>query len=168
MQKSLSFDRSHLCKKLKFSFFELLLHGSKKENFILKSNHIVWPINEREFCINNMESEKRSIQYSLEMGLIFFYFEDYSKNTRWMILFCLVTCYHTPTLHKNAEKPTVMWFFTRSFLKAQWPINATLPLSSFQAWCLYEQDSSDNRFINTLKFQACIFLRRNSKGLEKG
>ena len=30
-----------------------------------------------------------------------------------MILFWLGTCYHTPILHKNAEKPTVMGFCTQ-------------------------------------------------------
>ena len=31
-----------------------------------------------------------------------------------MILFRLVTCYHTPTLHKNAEKVAVIRFFTQT------------------------------------------------------
>ena len=52
------------------------------------------------------------------MGPISFHFEDYSKSARWMILFWLVPCYHTPTLHKNAEKPTVIWFFTQIFIKS--------------------------------------------------
>ena len=52
------------------------------------------------------------------MGPISFHFKDYSKSARWMILFWLVPCYHTPTLHKNAEKPTVIWFFTQIFIKS--------------------------------------------------
>ena len=35
-----------------------------------------------------------------------------------MILFWLVTCYHTPTLHNNAEKPTVIWFFTQILIES--------------------------------------------------
>ena len=54
-----------------------------------------------------------SVEYSLKIRIIFSHFKDYSKSAWWMILFCLVTCYHTPTLHKNAEKPTVMRFFTQ-------------------------------------------------------
>ena len=59
-----------------------------------------------------------SVESSLKMGLNFFHFEDYSKSARWMILFRLVTCYHTPTLHKNAEKPTVIWFFTQILIES--------------------------------------------------
>ena len=35
-----------------------------------------------------------------------------------MIFFWIVTCYYTPTLHKNAKKPTVMWFFTQIFFES--------------------------------------------------
>ena len=59
-----------------------------------------------------------SVASSLKMGLNFSHFEDYSKSARWMILFRLVTCYHTPTLHKNAEKPTVIWFFTQILIES--------------------------------------------------
>ena len=35
-----------------------------------------------------------------------------------MILFWLGTCNHTPTLHKNAEKPTVMGFLTQILIES--------------------------------------------------
>ena len=62
---------------------------------------------------NQKMSQYNSIESAMKMGLIFSYFEDYSKSARGMILFLLVTCYTTPLLYKNAEKPTVMWFFTQ-------------------------------------------------------
>ena len=55
-----------------------------------------------------------SVESLLKMGLIFFHFEDYSKSARWMISFWLVTCNHTPTLYKTAEKVTVIRFFTQT------------------------------------------------------
>ena len=130
MQNSLSFDRSHLTlhpfvKNPNFHFlshhFQKSNSGSKNENFILKSNHIVWPIKwkgilHRLTIWSQKICQYNSVESSLKMGPISFYFEDYSKSARWMILFWLVPCYHTPTLHKNAEKPTVIWFFTHIFI----------------------------------------------------
>ena len=129
MQNSLSFDRSHsiLLQKLKFSFFESPLQksngGSKNENFILKLNHIVWPIKwtgilHRLTIWSQKIGQYNSVESLLEMGSICFHFEDYSKSAQWMILFWLVTCYHTPTLHNNAEKPTVIWFFTQILIES--------------------------------------------------
>ena len=114
----------YFCKELKFSLFESPLQksngGSKNVNFILKSNHIVWPIKWKGILHKlTIWSQKigqyNSVESSLKMGLIFFHFEDYWKSAQWMILFWPVTYYQTPTLHKNAEKPTVMWFFTQIF-----------------------------------------------------
>ena len=67
-------------------------------------------------------SQYNSLESELQIGLIFFYFEDYSKSARGMILFLLVTCSYIPILLKNAEKPTVIWLSTEIFLKAQWPL----------------------------------------------
>ena len=53
-------------------------------------------------------SQYNSLESALQIGLIFFYFEDYSKSARGMILFLLVTCSYIPILLKNAEKPTVI------------------------------------------------------------
>ena len=53
-------------------------------------------------------SKYSSLESALKIGLIFFYFEDYSKSARGMILFLLVTCSYIPILLKNAEKPTVI------------------------------------------------------------
>ena len=53
-------------------------------------------------------SKYSSLESALKIGLIFFYFEDYSKSARGVVFFLLVTCSHTPTLLKNAEKPTVI------------------------------------------------------------
>ena len=117
----------YFCKELKFSFFESPLQksngGLKNENFILKLNHIVWPIKwkgilHRLTIWSQKIGQYNSVESSLKMGLIFFHFEDYSKSAQWMISFWLVTCYHTPTLHNNAEKPTVIWFFTQILIES--------------------------------------------------
>ena len=57
---------------------------------------------------NQKMSQYNSLESALQIGLIFFYFEDYSKNARGMILFLLVTRSYIPILLKNAEKPTVI------------------------------------------------------------
>jgi len=76
----------YLCKELKFSFFESPLQksngGSKNENFILKLNHIVWPIEwkgilHRLTIWGQKIGQYNSVESSLKMGLIFFHFEDY-------------------------------------------------------------------------------------------
>ena len=108
--------------KIKFSFFEpplLFCNGdSKNENFNSLQKYRVRPIKwkgilHRLTIWSQKLGQYNSVESSLKMGLNFFHFEDYSKSARWMILFRLVTCYHTPTLHKNAKKPTVIWFFTQ-------------------------------------------------------
>ena len=66
-------------------------------------------------------SQYNSQEFALKMGPIFFYFEYFSKISREMILFLLVTCSYTPIPHKNAEKPTVIWFFTQNFFKSTVP-----------------------------------------------
>ena len=113
----------YFCKKSKFSFFESPLQksngGVKNGNFILKFNHIVRPIKwkgilHRLTIWSQKIGQYNSVESSLKMGLIFFHFEDYSKSARWMISFWLVTCYHTPTLYKTAEKVTVIRFFTQT------------------------------------------------------
>ena len=55
---------------------------------------------------------------ALKMGQIFLYFEDCSKSARWMFLFLLITYSYTPILHKNAEKPTVIWLSTQNSFKS--------------------------------------------------
>ena len=132
----------YFCKELEFSFVESPLQksigGSKNENFILRSNHIVLPIKWKEILHRlTIWSQKigqhNSVESLLKMGLIFFYFENYSKSARWMISFWLLTCYHTPTLRKNAEKPTVMWFFTQIFF---WK-HSVCWISKFWTTCLH-------------------------------
>ena len=62
-------------------------------------------------------SQYNSVESLLKMSQIFFYIADFSKSARWMFLFLLVICYHTPILHKTAEKPTVIWLFTQNYFK---------------------------------------------------
>ena len=129
MQNSLSFDRSHsiLLQKIEIFFFLVTIQksngGSKNESFTQKLNHIVWPIKwkgilHRLTIWSQKICQYNSVESSMKMGPIFFYFEDYSKSARWMILFWLFPCYHTPTLHKKAEKPPVILFFTQIFIKS--------------------------------------------------
>ena len=68
-----------------------------------------------------MESKNESTHLKricIENGSNIFYFEDYSKRAWGMISFLLVIWSYTPILHKNAEKPTVMWFFTKNCFKS--------------------------------------------------
>ena len=87
------------------------------------------------------------------MGLNFFHFEDYSKSARWMILFRLVTCYHTPTLHKNAEKPTVIWFFTQILIESTVPCFYFIKKKSsfFKPPLLFCDGDSKNENFNSLQ-----------------
>ena len=91
---------------------------SKNENFDVLQKYGVRPIKwKRILCRLTMWSQKigqyNSVESSLKMDLIFSHIEDYSKSARRMILFWLGTCYHTPKLYKNSEKPSDMWFFTQ-------------------------------------------------------
>ena len=67
---------------------------------------------------NHKLSQHTSIKSALKIGLIFFYFEDYSKSAWGMILSLQVICFCTPILHKTAVKPTVIWFFTQNCFKS--------------------------------------------------
>ena len=83
----------------------------------------MWPIKWKEILYritiwNQKMSQYNSLESALQIGLIFFYFEDYSKSARGMILFLLVTCSYIPILLKNAEKPTVIWLSTENFFKS--------------------------------------------------
>ena len=113
--------------EIRFSYFEpplLFCNGdSKNENFNSLQKYRVRPIKwkgilHRLTIWSQKIGQYNSVESSLKMGLIFFHFEDYSKSARWMISFWLVTCYHTPTLHNNAEKPTVIWFFTQILIES--------------------------------------------------
>jgi len=70
-------------------------------------------------------SQYNSLESALQIGLIFFYFEDYSKSARGMILFLLVTCSYIPILLKNAEKPTVIRPSTENSFKSTVEMNIT-------------------------------------------
>ena len=63
-------------------------------------------------------SQYNSLESAYQIGLIFFYFEDYSKSARGMILFLLVTCSCIPILLKNAEKPTIIRLSTENYSKS--------------------------------------------------
>ena len=131
----------YFCKELKFSFFGSPLQkrngGSKNENFILKLNHIVRPIKWKGILHRLTICSQKIGQYNpveslLKMGLIFFHFEDYSKSARWMISFWLVTCYHTPTLYKTAEKVTVIRFFTQTSVGST--VDGSIPNTTENLW----------------------------------
>ena len=109
--------------KMKFSFFEPPLRfcngDPKNENFNSLQKYGVRPIKWKGILHRLTICSQKIGQYNpveslLKMGLIFFHFEDYSKSARWMISFWLVTCNHTPTLYKTAEKVTVIRFFTQT------------------------------------------------------
>ena len=109
--------------KIRFSYFEpplLFCNGdSKNDNFNSRQKYIVRPIKWKGILHRLTICSQKIGQYNpveslLKMGLIFFHFEDYSKSARWMISFWLVTCNHTPTLYKTAEKVTVIRFFTQT------------------------------------------------------
>ena len=113
--------------KIKFPFFEpplLFCNGdSKNENLNFLQKYGVRPIKwkgilHRLTIWSQILGQYNSVESSLKMGLNFFQFEDYLKSARWMILFRLVTCYHTPTLHENTEKPTVIWFYTQILIES--------------------------------------------------
>ena len=87
--------------------------NSKNENFNSLQKYIVRPIKwkgvlQRLTIWNQILSQHPSVESALKIGLIFFYFEDYSKSAWGMILFLLVTRSYTPILHEKAEKPTVI------------------------------------------------------------
>ena len=111
--------------EMKFSFFKppLLFCNSDSKNFNSLQKYRVRPIKRkgilhRLIIWNRKMSQHTSVESALKMGQIFFYFEDYSKSARGMILFSLVSCYCTPLQHKTAEKPTVMWLFAQNCFKS--------------------------------------------------
>ena len=90
----------------------------------------MWPIKWKEILYritiwNQKMSQYNSLESVLQIGLIFFYFDDYSKSARGMILFLLVTCSYIPIPLKNAEKPTVIWLSTENFFKSTVCYSAT-------------------------------------------
>ena len=82
---------------------------------------------------------------ALKMGQIFLYFEDCSKSARWMFLFLLITYSYTPILHKNAEKPTVIWLFTQNSFKSTVPsVSVSYPrivASATPRWKIAQRES---------------------------
>ena len=99
----------------------------------------MWPIKWKEILYritiwNQKMSQYNSLESALQIGLIFFYFEDYSKSARGMILFLLVTCSYIPILLKNAEKPTVIWLSTENFFKSTVHISFSLTFMTDFFW----------------------------------
>ena len=83
----------------------------------------MWPIKWKEILYritiwNRKMSQYNSLVSAFKIDLIFFYFEDYSKSARGMILFLLVTYSYIPILLKKAEKPTVIWLSAENFFKS--------------------------------------------------
>ena len=144
----------YFCKELKFLFFwspfQKCYGGSKNENFDSLQKYIVWPIKWKEILqgliIRNQNmSQYNSVESALNMALIFFYFQDFSKSARGIILFLLHMCHHTPILHKTAEKPTVMWLFTQNCFKNTVIMTHKIRVLRFLL-VIYEQETQRTNF----------------------